>query len=1116
MRHLKALGAMLVLLILVVGIPLGMAATIGNPLHGWADLKVGDLTDAVLIDLLAVIVWLAWAQFAVSVLVEVGAAARHVQIPTRIPLVPGASQHLAHTLVGAALLLGTATAALASPVHALAAAPAHSVAAVASVHAQSPSPSTRPPNASAQQSTALSRHQTRTATRPQTVTYVIPSDGSGPDTYWDIAEAHLGDGDHWQQIWDLNRGRSQPDGEVMNNPGLLKPGWTVLLPETGAPTPHGGTQLKDVTVHEGDTLSGIAASHSVADWHQAWQASKGMAEPGGQHLTNPDLIRPGWTVKIPVANGTTTTATTTTPTEHPSKPQTPSRHPSTSQTPTQQPPKVPFKPPPGQQTPGQQAPAPSNSAAPTTPRPEQQHDSPAASRPARGSSEASMVAFAGGGVLLAGVSLAALIRYRRRQRRWRHPGRTISATPPGLQRVERALLSSGNAGIADVTWLNEALRSLVHSLAATEAGRLPDVVAARMTTEALELVLTAAQPEAPKPWRVDETGTRWSIERSDDLGYDPASRAYHFAPFPTLASVGYTAAGEHWLLDLERVAAMSLSGDPERCLNLARFLAAELAHNAWSEMLQVTLVGFGQEMAEINPERLTYTEDFAKAIASLSGDLASTSDALHHSDVDVLAGRLHNIAGDAWAPHVLLIAPSAAEDTEGLEQLLTAMRAQRSRTAVALVLADDPDHTEGTRWQLTIDEHGTLRIPALDVELIAQQIPAEEAAQLAQMLALAATVEDRPVPDADGDKPWDEYTDAAGSLRHSLAAPAAPAPTPASNHRSAGHGIADIPALHLAESAPWVRNSLLPLSPQTYLDQTATTAQDLQTLAPHIDEATRAQVESIDPELDRDLADWYDPACTRPKVRLLGAVSVRAQGSLPPRNPRVLWNTEIVAYFATRSCGVSVETFATDMWPDDPDIARKTKPRQSVSVVRTWLGVSQRTGQEHIPKGTTALACPYRLEDALVDAELFRRLRLRGSARGAAGIADLRAALDLVEGVPFSGRRPEGYGWLAENPLDHVYAGMIVDVAHIVATHHLAAGEPELAVSAAQVALKADSSEDVPLLDLVAACDAQDNRAEADIYIKRILANHDAEVEEDLPPRTAEILHRRQWLGQPS
>ncbi len=80
----------------------------------------------------------------------------------------------------------------------------------------------------------------------------------------------------------------------------------------------------------------------------------------------------------------------------------------------------------------------------------------------------------------------------------------------------------------------------------------------------------------------------------------------------------------------------------------------------------------------------------------------------------------------------------------------------------------------------------------------------------------------------------------------------------------------------------------------------------------------------------------------------------------------------------------------------------------------------------------------------------------------------------------------------------------------------MAAGEPERAAEAAQVALDAGSKEDVPLLDQVAACDAQDKRLEADAFIKRILANHDAEVEEDLPPRTAEVLQRRQWLDNAS
>jgi nucleoid-associated protein YgaU len=1104
MRRLKALGATLVLVVLVIGIPVAMAATIGNPIHGWADLKVGDLTDTVLIDLLAVIVWAAWAQFAVSVLVEIGAAVRHVPTPTRIPLVPRPSQHLAHTLVGAALLLGTATAALTSPAQAVAAPSASTAAAVASAHADGQAAAPRTAN-TAQQASTQSSSQTGAA-QPQTVSYVVPADGRGPDTYWDIAEAGLGGGEHWQQIWDLNRGRTQPDGEVMTNPGLLKPGWTVLLPASAATTA-GGSDVEDVTVQEGDTLSGIAEAHGVADWHQVWEASKGMAEPGGQRLTDPDLIRPGWTVKIPVA-----TLTTQPPTNHPAEPSRPSQQ--TPKTPGRQ---MPAEPIPDRQAPAGHTPASAQPSAPTASRSEQ-HDSPAASRPTGSSSQAPVVAFAGGGVLLAGVSLAALLRYRRRQFRWRNPGRTISPTPPELQRVEHALLSTGTAGMADVTWLNEALRGLVHSLAASDSGRLPDVVAVRMTADTLELVLTASHPDAPEPWVVDETGTLWSIGRGDELGYDPAERAYHFAPFPTLASVGYTAAGEHWLLDLERIGAMSLSGDPERCLNLARFLAAELAHNAWSEMLQVTLAGFGKEMADINPERLTYTEDFDKTIASLAGDLASTTDSLRQAGVDVLEGRLHNSAGDAWVPHILLIAPSAAEDTEGLDQLLTTMQARSSRTATALVLIGDPHHAESTRWQLNVDEHGTLRIPALDAELIAQQIPDHEAAQLAQMLAFAATIEDHPVPNAAGSKPWDEYCDAAGNLCHSQAvsgATARLAPVPDAGRPEQGR--TDIPAVRSAGdkggSVLSVPQSLLPLSPDTYLDQTATTRTDLDALAPHVDQATRAQIESIDPELDRDLVAWHDPACTQPKVRLLGAVTVTAQGSLPQRNPRLLWNTEIVAYLATRSSGVSVETYGTALWPDDANIASKTKARQSISIVRQWLGINQRTGREYLPKGVGAgLANPYRLEDVLVDAELFRRLRIRGSARGAEGIADLRAALDLVVGVPFTERRPEGYRWLADDALDHIYAGMIVDVAHIVATHHLAAGEPELAASAAHIALTAGSSEDVPLLDLVAACDAQGNRAEADAYIKRILANHEAEVEEDLPPRTAAILHRRQWL----
>jgi len=1089
MRHVKALGALLVLLALLFGIPAVLGATIGNPARGWTDLKAGDLTNEVLIDLFAVIVWVAWAQFALSVLVEAAAAVRQLPLPGRIPLVPGLSQQLARALVGAVLLAGTVAATLTAPVHAFAspAAPAPTVAAQLET---SSAPSAR---AAERQLAAVPR-----PAGPSSRIYVVPHGGEGPDTYWDIAASFCGGGPNWASIWDLNRGRRQADGQVMTEPGLLKAGWTVLIPTgAGHSRPNQGHE-QAVTVEPGDTLSGIAAAHGIGDWHQVWQASKHMAEPDGGRLTDPDLIQPGWTVEVPVP------AAATEPTTSPISPPTSPRIP---------PPPSPQPPSPGAFPPG--APRTADHPAPAIrPAPAPSHASPHAAGPpaaeAGRSAEMPILAFAGGGALLAGMSLAAMIRYRRRQLRWRRPGHTISATPPQLLPAERALRSTGSAALADVTWLNEALRSLVHALSGTEGGRLPDVLAARLTDQELELILAGPQPGAPAPWRPDESGVRWRISRADSLPYDPADREHHFAPFPALASVGYTVDGEHWLLDLERIAAMSLAGDPERCLNLARFLAAELAHNPWSEMLQVTLAGFGAEMAQINPERLTYTDDLAAVITDLERQLGSGTDTIREGDIQVLPGRLHNIAAEDFAPHVLLIAPGTTENAAALARLLAAMKSHGCRTSIALVLVDSQAHADATRWQLNVDAQGVLRIPALNLELIAQQIPAGEAAQLAQLLALAASTEDRPIPPAPGDKPWEHYADATGALRTENTAAAQPEPA-----GTAGSG--GLPPSPPADSAPRGAGSVLPLPLTTYLRHTASTEADINALAPPVGDQIRGQVESADPQLNADLADWYDPACTRPKLTLLGPVNVRAQGPLPERNPRLQWNTEVVAYLASRPNGVSTERYATDLWPDDPEINGKTKVRQSIWIVRKWLGTNQRTGSEHLPKGLApGRGDCYRVEDALVDAELCRRLRLRGTATGAAGISDLQAALDMVVGVPFDHRRPGGYGWLADTPLDHEYAGMIVDLAHTLATHHLGAQQPVLAARAAHVALCAGSSEDVPLLDLVAACDAQDNRAEADTYVKRILSNHDAEVEEDLPPRTAQILFRRQRVDQAS
>ncbi len=50
------------------------------------------------------------------------------------------------------------------------------------------------------------------------------------DSLWRLARIHLGSGDRWREIYDLNRDRVQPDGRSLRNPDLIQIGWVLELP----------------------------------------------------------------------------------------------------------------------------------------------------------------------------------------------------------------------------------------------------------------------------------------------------------------------------------------------------------------------------------------------------------------------------------------------------------------------------------------------------------------------------------------------------------------------------------------------------------------------------------------------------------------------------------------------------------------------------------------------------------------------------------------------------------------------------------------------------------------------------------------------------------------------
>jgi len=306
----RGVGALLLLALLVVGPPAGLLAYVGNP---WPEQLVvgGQFTDSAVIGLLAVVVWVAWAQLILAVMVEAVAAIRGSGIPQRLPLT-GPQQRMARRLVGAVLLLSSAAAALnATPSIAYA-----GTATAAAAHNALSATAAERPSGPAPAGTAALAAEASATPRDHGVDAAEGADGKvhvvrKADTLWDIAEAYLGDGLRWREIYELNKHRPQPDGHRLELARLIMPGWVLRLPAdaatdmgTPSPTPEGEANAvpgETYTVQPGDRMSDIAERRlGAADrYHEIYQLNDGRPQPVGGRLTDPDVIRPGWVLRLP-------------------------------------------------------------------------------------------------------------------------------------------------------------------------------------------------------------------------------------------------------------------------------------------------------------------------------------------------------------------------------------------------------------------------------------------------------------------------------------------------------------------------------------------------------------------------------------------------------------------------------------------------------------------------------------------------------------------------------------------------------------------------------------------------------------------------------------------------
>ena len=234
---LRGLASALLLLGIVVGIPAALVIVVGNPIPEIPrDPLGGQVPIEFVLDVIVCIVWLAWAQLVSCLIVELVGRVRGSGLPWRVPFAAAAQQDLARRLVTAVLLLATAGHGLQSA-HAPAGPPARRR------PRSPPSPArwtrSRWPRSGRQTPAARQADRARTAparseaaaTPHGTKQYVVmPPQGRHHDSLWDISERYLGSGIRYREVFELNKGRPQPDGSKLTLESLIRPGWTLIMP----------------------------------------------------------------------------------------------------------------------------------------------------------------------------------------------------------------------------------------------------------------------------------------------------------------------------------------------------------------------------------------------------------------------------------------------------------------------------------------------------------------------------------------------------------------------------------------------------------------------------------------------------------------------------------------------------------------------------------------------------------------------------------------------------------------------------------------------------------------------------------------------------------------------
>ncbi len=685
-RVARGVSALLLLLVLLAGVPVLLVTTGSRWPTTWSPrllLRPDDGT--VLLALITLTAWLAWAVLALSVVAEVVTAASGSRVRIRLPGL-AAPQRFVAGLVVAVLALAVA------PLVPHGGPPTPAAQAQPS---RPDAPATRPPPEEPPPVAPARTHRSPAADASAVVHEVQPG-----DDLWTLAERYYGRGPDWRRIASAN-----PD-RLTGGPDRLEVGWLLQIPGAPPVQPSAG-QGSVLTVRSGDSLSAIA-ERKLGDqrrWPELYRANREV-------LTDPDDLEIGMRLRLPPPPDPTSAAP-----EPASKRESAPHGQDRGARPGSVPPDL------SSRVAAPPAPPPAAPETAPTSAPRTGHTAPA--EPAA----AEELPLAGIGGLLAAGLVAGLAMRRRRQLAVRPLGRRVVHPDPATVPLEAAL----GRRQRPLT-----LRTLDLALRAVAAGcrehqlPLPPLQLVLLAQDRIELRMGAPSVTAPVGFLVEEGGMVWALDAAG-AEYLNAQRVTDevLRPWPTLATLGHDAEGRTVLADLEALRMLQLGSQRDVGRRMLDALTVELSFSPWAEEMRLTLLSRQAPLPDaLGVHGVERTDDVDALLDRLEQRAAEQR---RHDPQPVLGQhRLDPDLSEPWTPEVVLVDHALTpEQAERLKGLVT----QRPHVTTAVVAVGEAE----APWRLVVDTSAGLgeasaRLEPPGLVLVPQTLTVRETAGVLELV----------------------------------------------------------------------------------------------------------------------------------------------------------------------------------------------------------------------------------------------------------------------------------------------------------------------------------------------------------------------------------------------